>query len=156
HRGPDQGLLPRGVEHRHLHHHGRRADAAAAGTVRDAQVGKPMASARNWSMPAFAALFLLALAAPLAVYPVFLMNVLCFALFSCPFNLLVGYFGLLSFGHAMFFGFAAYVCGPVVKQWGWDPFAGILGGTAVAAALGLVTGALAIRRQGIYFAMVTL
>jgi branched-chain amino acid transport system permease protein len=115
-----------------------------------------MPSARNRSMQAFAALFLLALAAPLAVYPVFLMNVLCFALFACAFNLLVGYVGLLSFGHAMFFGFAAYVCGHAVKQWGWDPFAGILTGTAVAAMLGLIAGALAIRRQGIYFAMVTL
>jgi branched-chain amino acid transport system permease protein len=115
-----------------------------------------MPGARNWSMQAFAALLLLLLAAPLAIYPVFLMNVLCFALFACAFNLLVGYVGLLSFGHAMFFGFAAYISGHVVKQWGWDPLAGILAGTAVAAALGLVAGALAIRRQGIYFAMVTL
>ena len=115
-----------------------------------------MPSAMNRSMQAFAALLLLLLAAPLAIYPVFLMNVLCFALFACAFNLLVGYVGLLSFGHAMFFGFAAYICGHVVKQCGWDPFAGIVAGTAVAAALGLVAGALAIRRQGIYFAMVTL
>jgi branched-chain amino acid transport system permease protein len=115
-----------------------------------------MPIATNRSMQAFAALLLLLLAAPLAIYPVFLMNVLCFALFACAFNLLVGYVGLLSFGHAMFFGFAAYISGHVVKQWGWDPLAGILAGTAVAAALGLVAGALAIRRQGIYFAMVTL
>src|SRR6516165_6836039 len=115
-----------------------------------------MLTPRNSSLHLFAGLVLLALVAPFAIYPVFLMNVLCFALFACAFNLLVGYVGLLSFGHAMFFGFAAYVCGHVVKQWGWDPFAGILAGTAVAAALGLITGALAIRRQGIYFAMVTL
>jgi len=111
---------------------------------------------RNWSMNVFAALVVLALAAPLVVYPVFLMNVLCFALFACAFNLLIGYVGLLSFGHAMFFGFAAYICGYAVKAWGWDPLVGILAGTVVAAAMGLVAGAIAIRRQGIYFAMVTL
>jgi len=104
----------------------------------------------------WAALFLAALAAPAAVYPVFLMNVLCFALFASAFNLLIGYVGLLSFGHAMFFGFAAYVTGHMVKVWGWDPLLGVLAGTAVAAILGLVSGTIAIRRQGIYFAMVTL
>src|SRR5690606_14920450 len=86
----------------------------------------------------------------------FLMKVLCFALFALAFNLLVGYVGLLSFGHAMFFGFSAYVSAYTVKAWGWPTEIGILGGTAVAAALGLVAGLLAIRRQGIYFAMVTL
>src|SRR5215475_13485562 len=111
---------------------------------------------RSWSMNVFAVLVVLALAAPLVVYPVFLMNVLCFALFACAFNLLIGYVGLLSFGHAMFFGFAAYVSGYAVKGWGWDPLLGILVGTVVAAAMGLVAGAIAIRRQGIYFAMVTL
>jgi len=89
-------------------------------------------------------------------YPVFLMKVLCFALFACAFNLLIGYVGLLSFGHAMFFGFAAYVTGYTVKAWGWSPEVGILAGTATAAAMGLLAGAIAIRRQGIYFAMVTL
>jgi branched-chain amino acid transport system permease protein len=92
----------------------------------------------------------------LGAYPVFLMKVLCFALFACAFNLLIGYVGLLSFGHAMFFGFAAYVSAYAVKAWGWTPELGILGGTATAAVLGLVVGAIAIRRQGIYFAMVTL
>src|SRR5262252_5711086 len=111
---------------------------------------------RSWSMNVFAALVVLALAAPLVVYPVFLMNVLSFALFACAFNLLIGYVGLLSFGHAMFFGFAAYIAGYIVKAWGWEPLAGIAAGTTVAAAMGLITGALAIRRQGIYFAMVTL
>jgi branched-chain amino acid transport system permease protein len=115
-----------------------------------------MASPRNWSMRVFVVLVLLGLVAPLTVYPVFLMNVLCFALFACAFNLLIGYVGLLSFGHAMFFGFAAYISGYTVKELGWDPLVGILAGLAVAAALGLVTGAIAIRRQGIYFAMVTL
>jgi len=115
-----------------------------------------MASSRNPSMLVFAMLMALGLVAPLAIYPVLLMNVLCFALFACAFNLLVGYVGLLSFGHAMFFGSAAYIAGYAVKTWGLEPLVGIVAGTAVAAVLGLVTGAIAIRRQGIYFAMVTL
>jgi len=97
-----------------------------------------------------------ALAAPWFAYPVFLMTALCFALFACAFNLLLGYAGLLSFGHAMFFGMAAYFYGHVVKEWGWPPELGLLAGVLGAAALGAVTGALAIRRQGIYFAMITL
>jgi branched-chain amino acid transport system permease protein len=101
-------------------------------------------------------LLALALVAPWFAYPVFLMTILCFALFACAFNLLVGFVGLLSFGHAMFFGSAAYICGHVVKEWGWPTEAGLLAGTLAAAALGAVTGALAIRRQGIYFAMITL
>jgi branched-chain amino acid transport system permease protein len=92
----------------------------------------------------------------LGVYPVFLMKALCFALFACAFNLLIGYGGLLSFGHAMFLGSAGYVCAHAAKVWGWPPEAAILAGTGAAAALGLVTGLLAIRRQGIYFAMITL
>jgi branched-chain amino acid transport system permease protein len=111
---------------------------------------------KSYDMPIFAALIALLLVAPLAVYPVFLMKVLCFALFALAFNLLVGYVGLLSFGHAMFFGFSAYISAYTVKSWGWNPEFGILAGTAVAALLGLVAGAIAIRRQGIYFAMVTL
>ena len=98
----------------------------------------------------------LLLAAPFAVYPVFLMKVLCFALFACAFNLMLGYTGLLSFGHAMFFGGAAYVTAHFIKVWGFTPELGILVGVAFAAFLGLVAGLLAIRRQGIYFAMVTL
>ena len=96
------------------------------------------------------------LAAPFVLYPVFLMKLLCFALFAASFNLLLGYAGLLSFGHAAFFGGAAYFTAHAVKVWGWTPEAGILLGVAGAAALGLVMGFLAIRRQGIYFAMVTL
>src|SRR5262249_29269588 len=115
-----------------------------------------MELAKNWNIAAFVGLLAIGVVAPLAVYPVFLMNVLCFALFACAFNLLIGYVGLLSFGHAMFFGFAAYISGYTVKVWGWDPVLGILAGTAVAAAMGLIAGAIAIRRQGIYFAMVTL
>ncbi len=111
---------------------------------------------KNYDMPIFAALILLLILAPMAIYPVFLMKVLCFALFALAFNLLIGYVGLLSFGHAMFFGFSAYISAYTVKAWGWPTEVGIIAGTAVAALLGLVAGALAIRRQGIYFAMVTL
>ena len=98
----------------------------------------------------------LALAAPWVAYPVFLMTALCFALFACAFNLLLGYAGLMSFGHAMFFGMAGYFFGYVVKTLDLPPELGLLAGVLGAAALGLVTGALAIRRQGIYFAMITL
>ena len=94
--------------------------------------------------------------APAVIYPVFLMNVLCMALFACAFNLLIGFGGLLSFGHAMFLGTAGYVCAHAAKVWGFTPELAILAGAAAAAALGLVTGLLAIRRQGIYFAMITL
>ena len=97
-----------------------------------------------------------ALVAPWVAYPIFLMTALCFALFACAFNLLLGYAGLLSFGHAMFFGMAAYFYGHTVKEWGWPPELGLLAGVLGAAALGAVTGGLAIRRQGIYFAMITL
>ncbi len=89
-------------------------------------------------------------------YPVFLMKALCFALFACAFNLLIGYGGLLSFGHAMFLGMAGYVSAHAAKVWGAPPELAILAGTAAAALLGVVSGALAIRRQGIYFAMITL
>ncbi|MBA4789680.1 MAG: branched-chain amino acid ABC transporter permease [Pseudomonadota bacterium] len=96
------------------------------------------------------------IAAPFAVYPVFLMKVMCFALFACAFNLMLGYTGLLSFGHAMFFGGASYICAHTVKMMGFTPELGILTGVAFAALLGLLVGLLAIKRQGIYFAMVTL
>lgn len=104
----------------------------------------------------FALMGLLGLVAPFAVYPVFLMNVLCMALFASAFNLLIGYTGLLSFGHAAFLGSAAYVTGLAVKGWGLPTELGILAGTAVATLLGWVIGSLAIRRAGIYFAMITL
>src|SRR5690242_20963932 len=96
------------------------------------------------------------LLAPLVAYPIFLMKVMCFALFACAFNLLIGYGGLLSFGHAMFLGSAGYASAHAAKVWGFPPELAILFGTACAAALGLVAGLLAIRRQGIYFAMITL
>ncbi|MCD6076340.1 MAG: putative type branched chain amino acid transport system, permease component [Ramlibacter sp.] len=105
----------------------------------------------------YLALLVLALVAPMiGVYPVFAMKLLCFALFACAFNLLLGFTGLLSFGHAAFFGFAAYVTGYFVKVQGWTPELGVLAGVVVAALLGLVFGLVAIRRQGIYFAMITL
>ncbi|THG34625.1 ABC transporter permease subunit, partial [Adlercreutzia caecimuris] len=90
----------------------------------------------------------LLLLAPLAVYPVFLMKVLCFALFACAFNLLIGFTGLLSFGHAAFFGAAGYVAGWALRDLGLPTELGILLGVAAAALTGLVMGALAIRRQG--------
>jgi branched-chain amino acid transport system permease protein len=112
----------------------------------------------NAKLGTWAGLALLAAAvvAPFVIYPVFIMKALCFALFACAFNLLIGFGGLLSFGHAAYFGTASYVTAYTVKAWGLPPEAGILLGTAVAAALGLVFGWLAIRRSGIYFAMVTL
>ncbi len=103
-----------------------------------------------------AGLIALALIAPFVLYPVFLMQALCWALFACAFDLLLGYVGLLSFGHAAFFGGAAYITAYTVKAWGLPPELGILAGVAVAAAMGAVFGWLAIRRQGIYFAMITL
>jgi branched-chain amino acid transport system permease protein len=92
----------------------------------------------------------------MGVYPIFAMKVMCYALFACAFNLLLGYTGLLSFGHAAFLGSAAYATGHAMRAWGFTPEAGLLFGVLVAAVLGLVMGGLAIRRSGIYFAMVTL
>ena len=97
------------------------------------------------------------IAAPfIGLYPVFMMKALCFAIFACAFNLLLGYTGLLSFGHAAYLGAAAYVTGWLVRSAGWTPELGILGGVATGAVLGAIVGAIAIRRQGIYFAMITL
>jgi len=97
-----------------------------------------------------------ALAPSLGIYPTFLMKCWCFALFACAFNLLLGYTGLLSFGHAAFLGAAGYIAGHSIKVWGFPPELGILAGSAFAAALGWAFGSLAIRRAGIYFAMITL
>jgi branched-chain amino acid transport system permease protein len=94
--------------------------------------------------------------APFVTYPLFLMQAMCFALFAGAFNLLIGYVGLLSFGHALYFGWASYLSAHAAKVWGFPPELAILTGTATAALFGLVAGSLAIRRQGIYFAMVTL
>lgn len=101
-------------------------------------------------------LALLLLAPTMGVYPVFVMKLLCFALFACAFNLLLGFTGLLSFGHAAFFGFSAYVAGWVVNALGWTPELALLAGAGTGAVMGLMVGAVAIRRQGIYFAMITL
>lgn len=103
-----------------------------------------------------ALVILAALLAPLEVYPVFLAKALCFGLFACAFNLLIGYAGLLSFGHAAFFGGAAYVAAHAAKEWGVPPLAAVALGAVAATLLGAVFGGLAIRRQGIYFAMITL
>jgi branched-chain amino acid transport system permease protein len=109
------------------------------------------------SKVAYLVLIGMALAAPfLGLYPVFLMKLLCFAMFACAFNLLLGYSKMLSFGHAAFFGSSAYVTGWLVTVHGWGTIAGTLGGMAAATLLGLVIGAIAVRRQGIYFAMITL
>jgi branched-chain amino acid transport system permease protein len=120
-------------------------------------IGVPVTRALAWSETiAFAIMAGFFIVAPVFIYPVFLMQAICFALFALAFNLLIGYVGLLSFGHALFFGWAAYVGAYAAKAWHFTPEFAILTGTAAAAVLGLVTGALAIRRQGIYFAMITL
>src|SRR5881398_3100085 len=108
-------------------------------------------------MIAFGIMTALLLIVPLTgIYPFFVMQALCFALVACAFNLLIGYGGLLSFGHAMFLGTAGYISAHALKVWGLSPELGILAGTAGAAALGVITGLIAIRRQGIYFSMITL
>ena len=94
--------------------------------------------------------------APFAVYPLFLIKLMCFALLAASLNLLIGYVGLLSFGHAMFYGTSSYITGYVLKTWGVDGIIGVLAGVAVAAGLGFLSGLLAIRRHGIYFSMITL
>src|SRR5271156_1460138 len=108
-------------------------------------------------MIVFAVMAALLLVVPFtSLYPFFVMQALCFALLACAFNLLIGYGGLLSFGHAMFLGTAGYITAHALKVWGLPPELGILVGTAGAAGLGVITGLIAIRRQGIYFAMITL
>jgi branched-chain amino acid transport system permease protein len=128
-------------------------------TLPDAVEATPVAApapGRAPQMVAFLVMVAFFAVAPFFVYPVFLMKALCFALFACAFNLLIGYVGLLSFGHAVYLGAAGYAAAYAAKAWGWPPELAVLGGTVVAAALGVVIGAIAIRRQGIYFAMTTL
>ncbi len=110
-------------------------------------------STQRLLLAAFVALLLVA---PFVLYPQFLIEIMCFALLAAALNLLVSYCGLLSFGHAMFFGAAGYVTAQAIKVWGLDPALGILCGVAVAVVIGALTGSLAIRRQGIYFSMITL
>jgi branched-chain amino acid transport system permease protein len=114
------------------------------------------AAEARYDRRAFLVMMAIFLVAPAVVYPVFVMKALCFALFACAFNLLLGYGGLLSFGHAMFLGMAGYVSAHAAKVWGFPPELAILAGAAAATALGIPTGLLAIRRQGIYFAMISL
>jgi branched-chain amino acid transport system permease protein len=121
----------------------------------DLTAGAAPAQTRSETV-AFAVMVVVLLIAPVFIYPLFLMKALCFALFACAFNLLLGYVGLLSFGHALYFGWASYVSAHAAKVWGLNPELAIMAGAATAAALGLVAGSLAIRRQGIYFAMITL
>ncbi len=110
---------------------------------------------RRANLVAFVVMVALIAIAPFVAYPFFIMQALCFALFACAFNLLIGYVNLLSLGHAMFLGTASYVCAHAAKVWGFEPVSAIVLGVLASAALGLVTGALAIRSSGIYFAMIT-
>jgi branched-chain amino acid transport system permease protein len=117
----------------------------------------PPSSSRGWSEAvAFVIMLALLAVAPLYLYPMFVMQALCFALFACAFNLLIGYGGLLSFGHALYWGWGSYLAAHAAKVWGFPPELAILTGTLTGAGLGVVAGSLAIRRQGIYFAMITL
>ncbi len=183
-RGPDQGLLSGGFEHGDLRDHGDRAADQAGGSLRNAEIGSTWRSehlpppARPGEARGFAGAApavptpaaggfgaharrvrpdaRVLVLPPLFAYPVFLMKVLCFALFACAFNLLIGFGGLLSFGHAMFLGTAGYVAAHTAKVWGLSPEIAILLATAASLVLGWLAGLLAIRRQGIYFAMITL
>jgi branched-chain amino acid transport system permease protein len=117
----------------------------------------PVRRETEWSLTvAAAALVIFLAAAPFVLYPVFIMKALCFALFACAFNLLIGYVGLVSFGHALYFGWAGYLAAYAAKIWGLPPELAVLTGTATGMVLGMIAGVVAIRRQGIYFAMITL
>ncbi|MGB7020606.1 MAG: branched-chain amino acid ABC transporter permease, partial [Xanthobacteraceae bacterium] len=126
------------------------ASAADASAIRLSRSGDRSLAVAAVAMTAFL------VAAPFVLYPVFLEKALCFALFACAFNLLIGYVGLVSFGHALFFGWASYLAAYAAKSWGLQPEFAVVIGTASAALIGFVGGAIAIRRQGIYFAMITL
>jgi branched-chain amino acid transport system permease protein len=132
------------------------SETSAATRAADLAAAKPSVAAERSETIAFVIMVAVLIAAPFFVYPLFLMQALCFALFACAFNLLIGYVGLLSFGHALYFGWASYLSAHAAKVWGLPPELAILTGTATAAGLGLISGLLAIRRQGIYFAMITL
>jgi branched-chain amino acid transport system permease protein len=124
--------------------------------VADPLTKKPSALHGQAETIVFVVMVAVLIVAPFFTYPLFLMQMMCFALFACAFNLLIGYVGLLSFGHALYFGWASYLSAYSAKAWGFPPEFAILTGTATAAVLGLLAGSLAIRRQGIYFAMITL
>src|SRR6185437_11601738 len=155
----------RGVQYRRLRHHGDRAAGASGRAVRAEGVMERVVDPLTQKRPlwrtqseiiAFVVMVVALIVAPFVTYPLFLMQAMCFALFACAFNLLIGYVGLLSFGHALYFGWASYLAAYSAKAWGFSPELAILTGTATAAVCGLVAGSLAIRRQGIYFAMTTL
>jgi branched-chain amino acid transport system permease protein len=124
--------------------------------VIDPLTKKPPVWRKQSEIIAFVIMVIALVVAPFMVYPLFLMQAMCFALFACAFNLLIGYVGLLSFGHALYFGWASYLSAYAAKVWGFPPEFAILTGTVTAAVCGIVAGSLAIRRQGIYFAMITL
>ena len=124
--------------------------------VSDPMLKPQSAVLANSERIAFVVMVAALIVAPFFIYPLFLMQALCFALFACAFNLLIGYVGLLSFGHALYFGWASYLGAHSAKVWGFPPELAILTGTLTGAGLGLIAGLLAIRRQGIYFAMITL
>ena len=124
--------------------------------VLDPLAKKPSALRAHGQTIGFAVMVTALVAAPFVTYPLFVMQAMCFALFACAFNLLIGYVGLLSFGHALYFGWASYLSAYSAKVWGFPPELAILTGTATGAVCGLIAGSLAIRRQGIYFAMITL
>src|SRR5215218_9709852 len=131
--------------------------AAIEGAPAVSDITAPVGQASSRAEQIAFVLMVVALAiAPFFIYPMFLMQALCFALFACAFNLLIGYVGLLSFGHALYFGWASYLAAHSAKVWGFSPELAILTGTLTACVLGIVAGSLAIRRQGIYFAMITL
>ena len=124
--------------------------------VADPLVKRTSVWGSNSQTVAFAVLVVALVVSPFFTYPLFLMEFMCFALFALAFNLLIGYVGLLSFGHALYFGWAAYMSAHAAKDWGLSPELVILIGTGTAAVFGAIAGSLAIRRQGIYFAMITL
>jgi len=124
--------------------------------VVDPLARKPSALRAHGQTIGFAVMVTALVVAPFVTYPLFVMQAMCFALFACAFNLLIGYVGLLSFGHALYFGWASYLSAYSAKVWGFPPELAILTGTATGAVCGLIAGSLAIRRQGIYFTMITL
>src|ERR1700739_306977 len=148
------GVLSGGIEHRDLRHHDHCSSAPAGRPFRTERVmasvaqAQPVKGSREtaWSQAVAAAIMVaLLIAAPFVLYPVFLMKALCFALFACAFNLLIGYVGLVSFGHALYFGWAGYVAAHAAKVWGLPPELAVLAGTATGMALGLSAGVVAIR-----------
>src|SRR6185437_4431273 len=152
-RGTDEGLLSAGLGDRDLPRHG---DRAAVATRRPVRQDRLMPGSSRPQAIALAIMVVLLIVTPFILYPVFLMKVLCFALFACAFNLLPGYVGLMSFGHAAFFGMGSYLAAWTARWLGVTPEIAILIGGVTGGLLGVVIGWLAIRRQGLTFAMITL